>query len=107
MPRQNQRKSSTVTTDKTSSLFVKKVHAVVKRIPLGKTMTYKDVAAKAGFPKAFRAVGSLMAKNFAQEIPCHRVIKSDGTMGNYNRGGIEKKKQLLAYEQKLAAKHKQ
>lgn len=92
--------------DKKVSIFTLKVHAVVKRIPLGKTMTYKEVAAKAGFPKAFRAVGSLMAKNFALDIPCHRVIKSDGTMGQYNRGGIEKKKQLLAYEQKLAAKHR-
>jgi O-6-methylguanine DNA methyltransferase len=106
MPRQNQRKSSIAKVTGSDSLFARKVHAVVSKIPLGKTMTYREVAIKAGFLNAFRAVGSLMAKNYDKEIPCHRVVKSDGTIGNYNRGGAEKKKQLLAYEQKLVAKHK-
>ncbi len=106
MPRKNQRKSSIAKVTGSDSLFARKVHAVVRKIPLGKTMTYREVAMRAGFPNAFRAVGSLMAKNFDREIPCHRVIKSDGTIGNYNRGGAEKKKQLLAYEQKLATEHR-
>ena len=61
-------------------------------------MTYKEVAKRAGSPKAFRAVGSIMAKNFDSDIPCHRVIKSDGTLGNYNRGGATKKMTLLRKE---------
>ena len=60
-------------------------------------MTYKEVAAKAKSPKAYRAVGSIMANNFNPKIPCHRVIKSDGSLGNYNRG-IENKIKLLRKE---------
>lgn len=78
--------------------FKEKVLNVVKKIPKGKTMTYKEVAKKAGSPKAFRAVGSIMAKNFNPEVPCHRVIKSDGTLGNYNRGGTKTKERILRQE---------
>jgi len=80
--------------------FSKKVYAVVKAIPRGKTMTYKQVAERAGNPKAARAVGTLMAKNFDQKIPCHRVVKSDGTVGGYNRGGPGRKVELLLKERK-------
>ena len=61
-------------------------------------MTYKEVACKAGNPAAARAVANLMAKNFSLEIPCHRVIRSDGKVGGYNRGGSEAKSQLLKSE---------
>jgi O-6-methylguanine DNA methyltransferase len=78
--------------------FAQKVYAVVAKIPKGKTMTYKQVAAKAGKPFAARAVGSLMAKNYRPEVPCHRVIRSDGRIGNYNRGGTGRKTELLREE---------
>ena len=78
--------------------FKEKVLGVVRNIPEGKTITYKEVARMAKSPKAYRAVGSIMAKNFDPKIPCHRVIKSDGTLGNYNRGGTKKKLALLSKE---------
>ena len=78
--------------------FSKKVYAVVAKIPKGKTMTYGQVAAKAGKPRAARAVGMLMSKNFNKKIPCHRVVRSDGKMGGYNRGGSERKLEILREE---------
>ena len=78
--------------------FKEQVLNVVKSIPRGRTMTYKEVAQRAGSPGACRAVGSIMAKNFDPKVPCHRVIKSDGSLGNYNRGGIKKKMALLRKE---------
>ena len=57
-------------------------------------MTYKEVAIKAGRPNAFRAVGNILAKNYDPNIPCHRVIKSDGKTGGYNRGRNNKAKML-------------
>lgn len=74
--------------------FTEKVYKIVKEIPKGKTMTYKEVAILAGKPKAFRAVGNILNKNFNSEIPCHRVIRSDGKIGGYNRGGDNKIKIL-------------
>jgi methylated-DNA-[protein]-cysteine S-methyltransferase len=71
--------------------FKNRVLAVVRAIPKGRTMTYQEVAAAAGSPGAFRAVGSIMSKNFDVTVPCHRVVKSDGTLGGYNRRlGVEK-----------------
>jgi len=61
-------------------------------------MTYKEVAQRASRPGSARAVGSIMAKNFDPSVPCHRVIKSDGTFGNYNRGGTLKKMAILRLE---------
>ena len=60
--------------------------AVVAKIPKGGTLTYKEVAKRAGNPRASRAVGSIMRTNYDPEIPCHRVIRSDGKPGGYNRG---------------------
>lgn len=78
--------------------FADKVHTIVRKIPKGKTMTYKQVAAKAGNPKAARAVGAIMRTNHDDSIPCHRVVREDGTPGGYNRGGMPAKKQLLIRE---------
>lgn len=78
--------------------FSKKVYRVVKGIPPGRVLTYKQVAARAGNPRAARAVGTLMAKNYDSKIPCHRVIRSDGKIGNYNRGGPKAKLALLKKE---------
>jgi O-6-methylguanine DNA methyltransferase len=80
--------------------FAQKVLEIVAKIPKGKTMSYAQVAALAGNPKAARAVGNIISKNYDPAIPCHRVIRSDGCLGGYNRG-IEKKAAILAEEQKL------
>lgn len=78
--------------------FTQKVLDIVKNIPRGSVMNYKDVAKKAGSPGASRAVGSIMAKNSDMNIPCHRVIRSDGTIGPYN-GLRGKTKQALLQEE--------
>lgn len=78
-------------------MFTEKVFEVVKKIPKGKTLTYKEVAAKAGSPKAYRAVGNIISKNYDLAIPCHRVIRSDGGLGGYNRG-LKKKHAILQKE---------
>lgn len=78
--------------------FSEKVKDVVAAIPKGTVLTYAQVAAKAGSPGASRAVGSIMAKNFDPNIPCHRVIRADGQIGSYNRGGSEAKRALLVKE---------
>lgn len=74
--------------------FTEKVYGVVKKIPKGKTLSYKEVAVLAGKPNAFRVVGNILNKNYDPEIPCHRVIRSDKKIGGYNRGEEEKKKIL-------------
>lgn len=79
--------------------FAKRVLAVVRNIPRGKTLTYKEVAKQAGRPRAYRAVGNILKKNFNPEIPCHRVIRSDGKLGGYNRG-TRKKAVLLRLEKR-------
>jgi len=75
--------------------FSDKVRDIVRKIPNGKTMTYKQVATKAGNQNAARAVGAVMRTNYDESIPCHRVIASDGSMRGYNRGGIERKREIL------------
>ena len=77
------------------SVFSQKVLALVKKIPSGKTMTYKEVAMILGRPNAYRAVGNILHKNYDQNIPCHRVIRSDGQTGGYNRGRQQKKRLLV------------
>ena len=77
--------------------FQEKVYQVVKKIPAGKTMSYKEVAKAAGSPRAWRAVGNILHKNKNPEIPCHRVVKSNGKVGRYNKG-TKKKIALLKRE---------
>lgn len=77
------------------SSFTKKVLAVVAQIPRGAVMTYKEVAQRAGSPKAVRAVGTILSKNYRADIPCHRVIRSDGKLGQYNRGAARKRELLI------------
>lgn len=83
---------------KQEKTFTEKVRDVVRKIPKGKTMTYKEVATKAGNPGASRVVGSVMKANYDPEIPCHRVLRSDGKIGDYNRGGSAAKLELLKKE---------
>ena len=80
------------------TLFAERVRDVVRSIPKGATMTYKEVAMKAGNPHAARAVGTIMRANHDPAIPCHRVIRSDGKLGGYNRGGTDRKRELLQLE---------
>ncbi len=78
--------------------FTEKVRDIVRKIPKGKSMTYKQVAARAGNPLAARGVGAIMRSNYNRDIPCHRVVRSDGSLGNYNRGGTKRKRELLMQE---------
>jgi methylated-DNA-[protein]-cysteine S-methyltransferase len=73
--------------------FKDDVYAVVKKIPKGKVLTYKQVAEKMGHPRAARAVGTTLMHNTDKSVPCHRVIRSDGKIGGYN--GIQGKKAAL------------
>jgi len=80
--------------------FQKKVWNYLKSIPKGKTKTYKQVAAAIKKPKSIRAVANAIGKNpYPPKIPCHRVIRSDGSIGGYSgKGGIKTKKLLLKKE---------
>ena len=78
--------------------LTEKVRSIVRKIPKGKVMSYQSVARKAGSPGAARAVGNIMKLNFDKDIPCHRVIRSDGKVGDYNRGGSRAKLALLRKE---------
>ncbi len=80
--------------------FQQKVWNYLKNIPKGKVKTYKEVAKAIKSPKSARAVANACAKNpYAPKIPCHRVIRSDGSIGGYSgRGGIKQKLRLLRSE---------
>lgn len=78
-------------------MFKDNVLKIVANIAKGKTLSYKEVAALAGRPKACRAVGNILNKNYDPKIPCHRVIRSNGQLGGYNRG-VAKKEKLLKQE---------
>ena len=70
------------------------------KIPKGKTKTYKEIAVAIGRPKSSRAVANACAQNpYAPDVPCHRVVRSDGSLGGSSaEGGIERKRQLLEME---------
>jgi O-6-methylguanine DNA methyltransferase len=77
--------------------FQKRVLQWVRQIPQGKVASYKDVAEAVGSPRAYRAVGSIMANNpFPYHIPCHRVVKSDLSIGGYGSSPETKAQFLLA-----------
>jgi len=84
--------------DVAGTAFQEAVWRELRKIPAGETRSYADIAAAIGAPKAVRAVGSANGDNHVCVlIPCHRVIRSDGTLGGYG-GGIERKKKLLEAE---------
>ena len=74
----------------------------ILKIPYGETRTYKEIAQAIGRPNSSRAVANACGKNpYAPDIPCHRVIRSDGKLGGYSgKGGVETKEKLLMQEQK-------
>ena len=80
--------------------FQVKVWAFLKKIPRGSVKTYSQVAKGIGKPLAVRAVANAIGKNpLAPQIPCHRVIRSDGSPGGYSgKGGVKTKKLLLKRE---------
>ena len=81
--------------------FQKKVYKAVLQIPLGQVRSYSWIAKKIGSPGATRAVGTALKKNpFAPFVPCHRVVKNDGSLGGYS-GGVKKKRKLLEQEQTI------
>lgn len=78
--------------------FRLKVYEALKAIPYGKTCSYEELAQAIGHPRAVRAVGSACANNpVALVIPCHRVVRKDGSLGGY-RLGIGRKTKLLEME---------
>ena len=78
--------------------FFARVLKQTGKIPRGKVATYSGLAAKIGSPRAARAVGTALAKNpFPLAIPCHRVVRADGSLGGFG-GGIRMKKELLGKE---------
>jgi methylated-DNA-[protein]-cysteine S-methyltransferase len=83
------------------SLFTpheRRVYAQLLRVPFGLTISYGDLARRSAFPGGERFIGNAMAKNMVPIIiPCHRVIKSNGAIGNYS-GGVHIKEYLLALE---------
>ena len=84
------------------TIFSGKVYAVVSKIPLGQVRSYKWVAQKAGKPKAYRAVGTILKNNpYPLIIPCHRVVKNDLSLGGYALGR-KNKKILLGLEKEIA-----
>jgi AraC family transcriptional regulator of adaptative response/methylated-DNA-[protein]-cysteine methyltransferase len=84
--------------DVAGTAFQEAVWRELRKIPAGETRSYAQIAAAIGHPKAVRAVGTANGDNHVSVlIPCHRVIRSDGSLGGYG-GGIERKKQLLAAE---------
>ena len=87
--------------------FQLKVWNYLMKIPKGKVLTYKEVAKAIGKPKSYRAVGNAVGKNpFPPNIPCHRVVRSDGGIGGYSgKGGIDQKIRLLRSE-KVFMKYK-
>ena len=90
--------NSSLPLDIRATAFQRRVWAYLQSIPFGETKSYADVAKAIGKPRAVRAVARACATNpVAVAIPCHRVVREDGTMGGY-RWGLERKKALLEME---------
>jgi len=78
--------------------FKEKVYDIVRKIPIGKTLSYSEVAKRAENPKAFRTVGNIL-HNSPSDVPCHRVISKSGKLAvNFGKGGIEKQREFLEKE---------
>ena len=84
--------------DVRGTAFQQKVWRALRKIPVGRTATYSDIARRIGAPKAVRAVaGACAANHIAVAIPCHRVIRTDGDLSGY-RWGVDRKRALLDRE---------
>jgi len=89
---------------RTPATFKSRVFQIVSDIAKGKTLSYGEVAKRAGNPKAARAVGNILNKNYDPKIPCHRVIRSSGKFGGYNKG-FKKKAAILIRERRDVKHH--
>ena len=78
--------------------FTEAVRHIVRNISLGQTLSYGKVASLAGNPRAARVVGTIMRNNYDETVPCHRVVATNGIVGQYNRGGPQEKIRLLKSE---------
>lgn len=95
------KKSFNISLLKQFSPFTQKVYKAILKIPKRETRTYQWVARKIGNPKAARAVGNALNKNpYPVIIPCHRIIRKNGSLGGYSRG-LAMKKKLLKEEAKV------
>jgi len=84
--------------------FERKVLETLRKLDFGEIITYKELARRAGYPKAFRAVGNVLHKNpWFIIVPCHRIIKSDGSLGGFALG-TPIKKWLIEHEKKVLEK---
>ncbi|MHC8381107.1 methylated-DNA--[protein]-cysteine S-methyltransferase [Pseudomonas sp. LB3P14] len=84
--------------DLTGSVFQRRVWDALRQIPVGETASYQDIARQLGQPMAFRAVANACGANpLAVIVPCHRVLRQDGSLGGY-RWGLDRKRQLLDRE---------
>jgi methylated-DNA-[protein]-cysteine S-methyltransferase len=83
-----------------STPLQQKVWSELTKIPRGSVITYKELAKRIGKPKAARVVANAVGKNpFAPQVPCHRVVRSDGGLGGYSgKGGVKTKRELLKKE---------
>lgn len=90
--------------------FKEKVYQALRVVPAGRVTTYRLLAEAAGNPRASRAVGNILNKNpFAPEIPCHRVVRSDGSVGGYAKGkrakiALLKKEKVIVKKGKIDLK---
>lgn len=92
------RKSFDLPLDMAGTPFQRRVWQALSKIPPGRTVSYTEVAAKMGSPKAVRAVARACAANaLAVVIPCHRVVRGDGSLSGY-RWGVERKRALISRE---------
>lgn len=95
------RKNFDLPLDVAGTSFQKSVWRELRKIPYGKTCSYRDIASRIKNPKAVRAVGNASGKNPVSIIvPCHRVIAADGSLGGYS-SGLEMKRKLLELEASL------
>lgn len=92
-----QRKYTSILNDKNFTSFQKRVYKAVLAVPKGEARSYKWVAEKIGNSKALRAVGQALKKNpYLGIVPCHRVIKEDGSIGGFSKGTARKRRMLKA-----------
>jgi O-6-methylguanine DNA methyltransferase len=83
--------------------FQQRVYRAISQIPKGETRSYRWVAEHVGSPTAARAVGNALNRNpFAPLVPCHRVVRSNGSLGGF-AGGPEKKRRLLEMERQVCS----
>ena len=90
----------TIPVEQVGGPFTRRAWAALREVPAGETVTYTELAARAGSATAVRAAGSACARNLiAPVVPCHRVVRTDGCLGGYAYG-IEVKRRLLDHERR-------